>query len=448
MAEGQPSRAELYRVIERLIAERDELRAEVARLTARVEQLEAEVARQGPRGPGSPGWTRPTRPPRPPRKKGPRRKRPHGFARMRGVATARVVHALDACPGCGCTLRGGSVKRHREVVEVDLRPATITDHVLVERVCPVCSRRCVPTLGPSDGVIGRHRFGPNLLTLITTLHEVGRMSVRAIQEHLATVFGVRVSVGAIVDALHTVATCGHAQVEAWRAEIAHSAVVNADETSWREDGEGRTLWVVSTPRLRYFEIGRRTSDQIDAILGADFAGVLVTDFYAAYHHFGTHQRCWAHLLREVRDLLGAFPDDASLACWARRFTRLYATARDTPRTDPATRQRIRRRLEGRLRQSCLPFAAADVPQRRLCARLVKHVHELFTFITQPDVPATNNQAERDLRPLVIARKVWGGTRSVRGSADAARRFTLFRTWRALGLNPFVETRSLLLSPQV
>lgn len=455
MAQGQPSREDLCRAIERVVAERDglqrentRLRAEIEGLMDRVAALEAELQARGPGGPGSPGWTRPTRPPRPPRQKKPRRRRRHGFARVRGVATARVVHAVDACPDCGCALRGGSVKRHREVIEVELPPATVTDHILLERVCPVCRRRCVPRLGSADGVVGRHRLGPNLLTLIATLHEVGRMTVRPIQEHLATVFGVHVSVGAIVDALHTVATRGSAQVEAWRAEIGDSAVVNADETSWREDGDGRTLWVVSTPRLRYYEIGRRTSDQIDAILGADFAGVLVTDFYAAYHHFGTHQRCWAHLLREVRDLVAAFPDDAGLACWSRRFTRLYASARDTPRTDPATRQRTRRRLERRLARACQPFAAADVPQRRICARLVKHLHELFTFITQPDVPPTNNQAERDLRPLVIARKICGGTRSDRGSVNAARRFTLFRTWRAQGLNPFVEARRLLLSPQV
>jgi hypothetical protein len=58
-----------------------------------------------------------------------------------------------------------------------------------------------------------------------------------------------------------------------------------------------------------------------------------------------------------------------------------------------------------------------------------------------------NEAERDLRLLVIARKVWGGTRSPRGSVDAARRATLFGTWRALGLDRFYEVRALLLSSQ-
>jgi transposase len=176
--------------------------------------------------------------------------------------------------------------------------------------------------------------------------------------------------------------------------------------------------------------------------------VLVTDFYSAYHHFGTHQRCWAHVLREARDLVAAHPDDHELARWARRLVRLYRAARDAPGATPAVRRTTRCRLERLLAQLCQPCAAADVPQRKLAARLLTHRHELFAFVSDPAVPPTNNQAERDLRPLVIARKVHGGTRSDQGSADTARRATLFRTWRAQGLNPFAECRALLLSPQV
>ena len=290
VAEREPTRAELYRIIERLREELAAAQVVVARQSARIEELEAEVAAwRGTGGAGGSGGQRPVRPPRPPRKTGPRHRRAHAFVRPRGIATQQVTHAVDRCPDCGCALRGGSVKRHREVIEIALAPATITDHRLVERVCPLCQKRCVPRLGPGDGVVGQHRFGPRLLALIVTLHQVGRMTVRPIQEHLATVFGVHVSLGAIEDALRTVASRGAAEVAAIRAQIRASPAAHADETSWPEDGTWRTLWVVSARRFRYFEIGRRTAQQIDAILGATYAGILVTDFYAAYHHFGLHQ---------------------------------------------------------------------------------------------------------------------------------------------------------------
>jgi hypothetical protein len=449
VAAGQPSRAELYRIIERQQAQIVVQQAEIARLMARIEELEAELARlRGLGGPGGSGPLRPARPARPPRKSGPRRKRPHAFVRARGIATRQVTHAVERCPDCACVLRGGSVKRHREVIEIALAPATVTDHLLVERVCPLCRKRCVPRLGPGDGVVGQHRFGPRLLALIVTLHQVGRMTVRPIQEHLATVFGVHVSVGAIEDALRTTATRGTAEVAAIRDQIRASPVAHADETSWPEDGAWRTLWVVSTRRFRYFEIGRRTAQQIDAILGALFAGILITDFYAAYHHFGLHQRCWAHILRTLHELCAAYPDDRVLARWARRLTHIYRAASHAP-ADATTdqRRRLRCALEQRLQHACTPFATADVPHRRLAARLLKHLAELFTFLTEPGVAPTNNQAERDLRPSVIARKVSGGTRSPVGSTTIARLATLVRTWRAHNLNPFLQCINLLSAPQ-
>ena len=360
-----------------------------------------------------------------------RQKRQANFARARGIATRQVIHAVDACPDCGCRLGGGSTKRHREIIEISPSPAVVTDHVLRERICPLCAKRCVPTLGAADGVVGQHRFGPRLLGMIAVLHDVGRMTVRPIQAHLASVFGVHVSIGAIADALRTMARRGASQVAAIRDAVRASPVVHADETGWRQDGQNRDLWVASTATDHYFAIGRRTNDQIDAILGADFSGILVTDFYAAYDHFaGLKQRCWAHVLRAAADLLVSFPDDRALLHWVDRLRRLFAVACDAPGDTPTARRAARRRLEERITLLCQPSTTTDVPQRRLAARLLRHLSELFTFVTHPFVAATNNQAERDLRPHVIARKVWGGTRSERGSTDTAARFFLFATWRA------------------
>ena len=124
-------------------------------------------------------------------------------------------------------------------------------------------------------------------------------------------------------ALRTVATRGVAAIEAIRQQTRESPVVHADETGWREDGQNRYVWVLATPKARYFEIGRLNIAQIDSMLGNSFGGILVTDFYSVYNHFlGEHQRCWAHLLRDVRELVAQYLQDRSLARWARRLDRL------------------------------------------------------------------------------------------------------------------------------
>jgi len=449
------SRDELYRLIERLVKELEQARAEIVRLQGEVDRLvlrvegqEAELAGRGPGSPRPPAWVKKNAPARS-GPKSPRKQRSTNFARKRGVPTREVRHAVESCPSCGCALKGGSVKRHREVIELVLSPVEVTDHLLVERVCPQCERAVTPTLGEADGVVGRRRFGPRLLALIALWHEGSRMTVRTIQEQMETLFGVHVSLGAIEDALHTVSVRGEPQVKAIREEIRQSEVVHSDETGWREDGQNRYVWLIATSTARYFEIGRRTNEQIDSMLGPEFSGVLVSDFYAAYDHFpGLKQRCWAHLLRDVADLVAQYPDDTDLAVWATRVRRLYGQARDRPGEDPKARRATRKRLEAQLARACEPFLGSEKPQRVLCQRILKYLDELFTFVVSPAVPPTNNEAERDLRPLVIARKVWGGTRSPQGSVDTARRATLFGTWRARGLNLFHQVYDLLLSPQV
>jgi len=281
--ERQPTRADLYRIVERLVAENQALKAEVDRLTRREAELEAELERVRAR-PSPPAWVKKNAPARTGPKQ-PRKKRARNFARRRDAPTRREVHAETHCPACGETLRGGTVKRHREVIEIELPPVVVTDHVLVERTCPRCGTAVTPVLGAADGVVGQHRFGPRLLALITTWHEAGLMPVRTIQTQLQTLFGVHVSLGGIEDALHTMAERGAGRVAAIRDEIRQSAVVHADETGWREDGQNRYVWLIATPTARYFELGRRTNEQIDQILGPAFGGILVTDFYSAYNHF-------------------------------------------------------------------------------------------------------------------------------------------------------------------
>jgi hypothetical protein len=288
------------------------------------------------------------------------------------------------------------------------------------------------------------------VSLITALRAELRLPIGQIQRYLQAVHGLELSAGAIVGALHRVAARGAGAVAAIRDAIRAGPVVHADETGLREDGANGYLWCFSTDRARYFVRGRRTKEVVDAVLGPAFGGVLVTDFYAAYDHYdGPHQRCWAHLLRDIRTLVERHPADAALAAWAAEVRAVYDRARRVASPDPAARARARRRCEADLLAACAPSldgAAPAVPHAVLCRRIAKYLPELFAFVADPAVPATNNAAERSVRPVVVARKVSGGTRSPAGSATFTTLATLFGTWRARGLDPLVACRTLLLAP--
>ena len=162
---------------------------------------------------------------------------------------------------------------------------------------------------------GAQRLGVNLISRIATLREEGRLPIRSIQWYLRTVHQLRLSVGAI----HQTAQQAQPAVATILDRIRASPVVHADETGWRQNGNNGYVWTFSTPTERYFLRRGRGKAVVDEALGESFSGVLVSDFYAAYHHYdGPKQRCWAHLLRDIHDLVALYPKDTALAQWAAR----------------------------------------------------------------------------------------------------------------------------------
>lgn len=424
------------------------LQEQVAQLTAQVEDL---LAKRGGGPPAPPSWVKPNRPQRP-EPKLERKPREHGFSRRRAVPTETHVHLVKACPDCGCRLLGGWVKARRQVLDVPVAPVRVIEHVLYARVCPQCGRRCVPTLDLGAEVVGQHRVSLRTVSLVATLRTVGRLPIRTIQWILETFHGLRLSTGELVELLHTVAERGQTTLDALQAQIRGSPVVHGDETGWREDGQHGWVWTFSTPTVRCFLYRPSRSGQIvTEVLGEAFDGVLVSDCYGGYNrHAGRHQRCWVHLLRDIHALSEAHPDDAALQTWADAVYALYerakTTAERTDLNDPA-REAAQHAFEAHLAALGEPFLAdASAPQRVLCERIERYLPEWFVFVADPRVPSENNAAERSLRPLVVARKISGGTRSPKGSTTTMALASLFGTWLVQGRNPFAACCDLLSSP--
>ena len=97
-----------------------------------------------------------------------------------------------------------------------------------------------------------------------------------------------------------------------------------------------------------------------------------------------------------------------------------------------------------LAQAAPALAAVIKEQACLAKYLTGYVNELFVFVHYPEVPSENNPAERAIRPLVITRKVCGGTRSVQGSKSKMILLSLLHTAQVRGLDPIAATEQMLL----
>ena len=392
--------------------------------------------------------------------KKPRKKREaqSNRARRRARPTQMVEHRIVQCPDCHLRLGGISLARVREVIDVPPPPPLeITHHRIYKGWCAQCHKWHEAPVELSEQVLGQGRLGVRLASLIAYLRSVMRLPIRQLREVLRQVYGVEVSIGEIVELLHRIREHAQPVLDDLKGKIRSSPAVQADETGWREDGINGYIWSVSTPQMRYYEYHHsRSGAVVKQLIGDDFPGVLGSDFYAGYNsHQGWHQRCWVHYLRDVHDLKKACPDNQELSTWAKAVKDLYEEAVDwaahgpdpglSPRHQQQARVEQQHACEQRLWALCQPYVHTLAPQQTLCKRVEQFLPELFVFVAVPGVPSHNNLAERSVRPLVIARKISGGTRSPKGSQTRMGLASLFGTWMAQGLNPFHQCLALLSS---
>jgi transposase len=441
----QASRDELKQLVLQLLTRLQALEDRNTELEAELERLRQQVNNQQP-----PSFVKANRKKL---EKKPRKKRTRGFARKLDKVTRRLHHAYSACPDCNTPLSAGRVSTIRRVIELPALSVEVLEHIVVERDCPVCKKSFKPDLDFSSVVVGRQRFGVSVQSEVAVLRQQYRLPIRLIKDYLGRRWGLHVSTGEIVEILHRLAQRAKGDYEELGNKIRGSPVVNADETGWRESGQNGYLWSFSTPQARYF-LYRKTRSQVvvEEVLGKEFDGILVTDFYAGYNaHKGLHQRCWTHLLRDIHELKQKHEKDESVKQWAEAVKAIYERAKayggPRGRLQPADRlaERVKkqRELESELIGVCKPYLKKKKPQSTLCDRIEKHLPELFMFVADERVPADNNAAERSLREPVVSRKISGGTRSEKGSETKSILASLFGTWRLLGLDLYESCRKIL-----
>ncbi len=424
-------------------------------LVERIAQLEAELAElKGPKGKSVPDWVKQNRPKKEPKEKRRKRARDQNHGRCIETPTRTLDHHLEHCPECDGRLSGGRLDYTRQVVELPApQPVEVIEHRVIKRFCPHCRRWQRPKLDLKGQVFGRGRIGVRITSLIAYLRNTMRLPVRRIQVYLLAIHKLKISIGEIVELLHEMRRVTTGAVENLKREALGSGVLHADETGWREDGRGGYIWSFSTPgeqSVRYYEYDHsRGQAVVKRILGNEFHGHLVSDFYAGYNDYaGPQQRCWIHLIRDLHELKENHSQETEVVMWAEAVRKLYDEAQEWLKTAlaPPREQREQRYVElvSKAHQLGLEYARAKAhPCQALAKRLLRHEDELFQFVLVDGLSADNNLAERSIRPLVVIRKISGGSRSEEGSKTRMALASLFETWQARGLNAFAECLKLL-----
>ena len=213
--------------------------------------------------------------------------------------------------------------------------------------------------------------------------------------------------------------------------IALQMIVSIDETGWKVGAKSCDTWVFSTTMHVLYRCGvSRSKTEAAAVLGESFAGIGVTDDYAADKSlFTKHQLCWAHLIRKAIKLALQHPDHSEYATFLDELCETYHQALRHQRDGRLSVGRPAKAAEllARLRQLCTRHGEPIVPDQtpphaadfiRLQNELMDQTDCLFVFVEHPAVEATNNRSERNARREAEIRK---GARTSKTAGGAARR---------------------------
>jgi transposase len=441
--------------VERLRAENSDLRARVSELEQHLAAALARIAELEQQRHDPPPFVKPNRP-KPDSPKAPRKKRAphHNHGRKRMTPTRYIEHALERCPDCHYRLQGHSLDYSREVIELpNPQPVEVIEHRVIKRFCPHCQRWHSPRLDLTGQVLGQGRIGVRIATLIGYLRNTLRLPIRRIQTYLNTLHQLQLSAGEIVELLHQLRRTLQDDITSLKQQARASPILHGDETSWRENGQNGYIWAFSTPgddAVRYYEYDHsRGQAVLKRVLAGKFKGHLVSDFYCGYNeHAGKHQRCWTHLLRDLHALKQAHQQDAQVVAWAHSVRTLYDQAQRWLESEAQPAQEARERMYVSLMEQAHRLGLSYARSKKhacqaLAKRLLRHEDELFQFVLVEGLSADNNLAERSIRPLVVVRKISGGSRSEEGTKTRMGLASLFETWQARKLNPFDECFKLL-----
>ena len=279
----------LQRQIERLRRENDHLKQQLATERRAGRRQAAPFAKDRPQGRGG----------RPGRRPGARYGR-HGCRRRpTQVDETHAAPVPATCPDCGGAVATSHVASQYQEELPKVEPLIRHFQVAVGH-CTRCQRRVQGRhpLQTSDalGAAGV-QLGPNIAALVVELHTELGTPLAKVAHVLGTQFGVSVTEGGLVHLLHRTAAAAAPAYAALREQIRQSPLVTPDETGWRINAVRHWLWAFTTRETTVYAIcDGRGFDDAAAVLGEDFAGVLVRDGWVAYRGFkhATHQSCLQH----------------------------------------------------------------------------------------------------------------------------------------------------------
>ncbi len=285
-------------------------------------------------------------------------------------------------------------------------------------------------------------FGKNLQAQITLLRFDDRLPLRKTISAIERQFKTSLTSKAVYDVTKRVADKATPEYKTIMGKIRRATHLHIDETKIKVQGKTYWLWIFRSRKSIFFVVHKkRNKTVLDEVLGYKYKGIIICDGLSAYEEYTKYlQRCWAHILRETRDMAEKYDDAKPMHNWMKD---LFAKVKSVSVKDTLKKRK-------RLYDKCVKEMKWLIEKFSCYQHLIKVVTTIrnglefwFTRIIHPQIDPTNNKGEQSLREMVVMKKIIGTLRNQDGADVMAKMMTLISTWRLNGQNPFYSLREII-----
>ncbi len=351
------------------------------------------------------------------------------------------------CPDCNSKLEGETQDiRERYVTDIELISKTHTTKFEIHRkYCKNCKKLVE---SPVPNTLPRAKYGLNIMLLVMYLHTGLRMPGNKVSEYFMNLYSLKIGEGEIAMILTQLKRAYQGYYDMLENIMRTARIKHTDSTSWRINGKSYYAWVFVTAGVVLYKICKRNNANAPLkVFGRTQKGmILVVDRFSACLALAKKagfllQLCWSHILQDSKELARGFGKEGKFV--HKELKRIFAMAKDL---DHKGKQEHVEQLQAEIFMLTQKKYKSSTIRKFVHNLYFRDRENLFRFVTNPDVDPTNNISERELRALVLIRKISNGSRSIKGAEITQTLLSVIQTMRMKKENILLGLQQILAKP--
>ena len=352
---------------------------------------------------------------------------------------------IKRCPHCNMKLGDTQEIRSRHITDIKLTSKVKTTRFDIHRkYCPNCDKIVEPEVKEA---LPHARFGLNLMLLVMYLRLGLRLPCNKVCDYFMNMYNLKISEGEIIGILRQLVVAFGDYYSYLEKLVKFARIKHSDTTSWRINGKNYVAWVFIACGVVLYKIRKSNCHKVGLVfLKKQLGNILVVDRHCAFRLLAKKagfllQLCWSHILEDTKQLAENFGAEGKYV--HRKLKEIYALAKGL---NHKGNMEMVEQLRSEVLQLTLRHYKHSTIRKFVDNLYYRDGEDLFRFVTDREIEPTNNISERELRALVIFRKITYGSRSHRGANATAMLLSIVQTLRFKKENVLDGLKNVLNNP--